>query len=241
MYANAGNVLDHPRAELDQALAYHCEFSVRQWVRLRDGGAHAMQQPERRGMEDEPHLIGGGAVTRHTIRGELRLVHLGPQTQLEDRSRRDPPSLGRRLQRSTRHRHLKTFARKRDADAYHAQVTVDDGAGIHTADSGSITVTQAGKLWLASRKAAGVERATLINYREHLDLHITPLIGATKLAVLSVPFVREFEDKLRQDRSQAMVSLPTLRTGDWWRRTSSATAAPTRTAFQMLAKSAGSK
>jgi hypothetical protein len=40
MYANAGNVLDHPRAELDQALAYRCEFSVRQWVRLRDGGAH---------------------------------------------------------------------------------------------------------------------------------------------------------------------------------------------------------
>jgi hypothetical protein len=34
MYANAGNVLDHPRAELDQALAYRCEFSVRQWVRL---------------------------------------------------------------------------------------------------------------------------------------------------------------------------------------------------------------
>jgi hypothetical protein len=60
MYANAGNVLDHPCAELDQALAYRCEFSVRQWVRLRDGGAHAMHQPERRGMEDEPHLIGGG-------------------------------------------------------------------------------------------------------------------------------------------------------------------------------------
>jgi hypothetical protein len=89
--------------------------------------------------------------------------------------------------------------------AYHARVTVDVGAGIHTADSRSITVTQAGKLWLASREAAGVERATLINYREHLDLHITPLIGATKRAVLSVPFVREFEDRLRQDRSPAMV------------------------------------
>ena len=69
-------VTDHPRAELYQALAYRCEFSVRQWVRLRDGGAHAMHQPERRGMEDEPHLIGGGAVTRHAIRGELRLVQL---------------------------------------------------------------------------------------------------------------------------------------------------------------------
>jgi integrase len=103
------------------------------------------------------------------------------------------------------HRHLKTFARKRDADAYHAQVAVDVGAGIHTADSRSITVTEAGKLWLTSREAAGVEPTTLCSYQEHLGLHIAPLIGATKLAALTVPFVREFEDRLRQDRSPAMV------------------------------------
>jgi integrase len=103
------------------------------------------------------------------------------------------------------HRHLKTFARKRDADAYHAQVTVDVGAGIHTADSRSITVAEAGRLWLTSREAAGVERTTLANYREHLTLHITPLLGVTKLAALTAPFVRAFEDRLRQDRSPAMV------------------------------------
>jgi integrase len=102
-------------------------------------------------------------------------------------------------------RHLKTFARKRDADAYHAQVTVDVSAGIHTADSRSVTVSEAGQLWLQSREAAGVERTTLASYREHLTLHITPLIGATKLAALSAPFVRAFEDRLRQDRSPAMV------------------------------------
>jgi integrase len=102
-------------------------------------------------------------------------------------------------------RHLKTFARKREADAYHAQVTVDVGAGIHTPDSRSITVSEAGRLWLTSREAAGIERATLVNYRQHLDLHIAPLIGATKLAALTVPFIREFEDRLRQDRSPAMV------------------------------------
>ena len=95
--------------------------------------------------------------------------------------------------------------RKRDADAYHAQVTVDVGAGIHTADSRSITVTEAGQLWLTSRDAAGIERATLDNYREHLMLHITPLIGATRLAALTAPLVRAFKDRLRQDRSPAMV------------------------------------
>jgi hypothetical protein len=91
------------------------------------------------------------------------------------------------------HRHLKTVVRKRGADAYHAQVA-SDGAGIHTADSRSITVTEAGKLWLTSRGEAGEERATLVNYREHLDRHITLLIGATRLTALSVPFVREFQD-----------------------------------------------
>jgi integrase len=103
------------------------------------------------------------------------------------------------------HRHLKTFARKRDADAHHAKVAVEIRAGMHTPESTSATVSEAGQNWLASREAAGVERATLINYRQHLDLHITPLIGATKLAALTIPFVRQFEDRLRQDRSPAMV------------------------------------
>ena len=102
-------------------------------------------------------------------------------------------------------RHLKTFARKRDADAHHAQVAVEVGAGIHTADSRSITVTEAGRLWLTSREAAGIERATLMNYQDYLALHITPLIGATKLAALTTPFIREYEDRLRANRSPAMV------------------------------------
>jgi integrase len=105
-----------------------------------------------------------------------------------------------------RKRHLKTFTRKRDADAYHAKVAVDIKAGIHTRDSLSITVSEAGLRWLESREAAGVERTTLTTYREHLDLHIAPLIGSYRLATLTVPFVRDFEDRLRQeDRSSAMV------------------------------------
>jgi integrase len=112
-------------------------------------------------------------------------------------------------------RHLKTFDRKKDADAYHAQVAVEVKAGIHTAASRSITVAEAGDLWLRSREAAGVERTSLANYKRHLDLHIAPLIGATKLSALTVPFVRAFEDRLRQDRSAhltraVMVSLSCL-------------------------------
>jgi integrase len=102
-------------------------------------------------------------------------------------------------------RHIKTFARKKDADAYHAGVAVDVRAGIHTADSRSITVAGAARLWIESGEAAELERSTLAQYRQHLEHHIAPLIGAVKLAQLTAPMVRRFEDQLRADRSPAMV------------------------------------
>jgi integrase len=102
-------------------------------------------------------------------------------------------------------RHIKTFARKRDADAYHARVAVGVAAGLHTADSRSITIAEAGRLWIRSGEAAKLERTTLDQYRQHLDHHIVPEIGEVKLAQLTAPMVREFEDRLRADRSPAMV------------------------------------
>jgi integrase len=102
-------------------------------------------------------------------------------------------------------RRNKNFERKRDADAYASRVNVEVRAGTHTPDSTSPTVAEAGQLWLQTSENAGLERATLVNYREHLNLHIAPLIGDTKLSQLTVPAVRAFEDKLRVDRSSAMV------------------------------------
>jgi integrase len=93
-------------------------------------------------------------------------------------------------------RHLKTFARKKDADAEHAQVAVNVRAGTHTADRRSVTIAEAGRLWIETSTNAGLERATVDQYRGHLKLHITPLIGATKLSQLTVPAVRAFEDRL---------------------------------------------
>src|SRR5262245_5289440 len=96
-----------------------------------------------------------------------------------------------------RKRHIKTFSRKRDAEACHAQVAVDVRAGIHSADSGSISVAQAGELWLQNRVAAGLEPTTLVTYRIYVNRHITPRIGATRLSQLTVPAARAFEDRLR--------------------------------------------
>ena len=103
------------------------------------------------------------------------------------------------------HRHLKTFARKKDADAYHDTVRVDVRAGTHTAPSRSVTVAEAGRLWLERATNAGLERTTLDSYRQRLRFHILPLIGEVKLARLTLPDVRGFEDQLARDRSPAMV------------------------------------
>jgi integrase len=100
-------------------------------------------------------------------------------------------------------RQLKTFEKKREADAFHAQVTTEIRAGLHTA--GSMTIAQAGETWIKAREAAGLERSTLVNYRQHLDLHIVPLIGTIKLGDFTLPRVAQFEDALRLNRSSAMV------------------------------------
>jgi hypothetical protein len=102
-------------------------------------------------------------------------------------------------------RRIKSFDRKRDADVFHASVSTELLAGLHVPYSQSIMVAQAGRLWLKSCEAAGLERATLDQYRQHLRLHIVPLIGAEKLSRLTAPMVRAFEDKLALDRSPAMV------------------------------------
>lgn len=96
-------------------------------------------------------------------------------------------------------RRLKTFRRKKEADAFAATATVEVRDGTHVADSASVTVKEAGALWLTSAGAAGLERSTLDQYRQHLTLHIEPFLGRTLLSKLNAPAVRAFEDKLRAE------------------------------------------
>jgi hypothetical protein len=76
---------------------------------------------------------------------------------------------------------LKTFPRKKDADSFEATATVQIREGMHVADSDSTTVQKAGQMWIASAQAAGLERSTVRQYRQHLDVHIAPFVGATRL------------------------------------------------------------
>jgi integrase len=102
-------------------------------------------------------------------------------------------------------RRIRSFEKRREADAYHASVSTELRSGIHVPDSQSVTVAEAGRLWLQECEADGLERSTVDYYQQHLDRHIIPLIGAVKLSRLTVPMVRAFEDKLKLDRSPTMV------------------------------------
>ena len=55
-------------------------------------------------------------------------------------------------------RHIETFTKKKDADARHAEVTVNVRKGIHIASSKSITVAEAAKRWADEAEAGGLER-----------------------------------------------------------------------------------
>ncbi|MEF2557590.1 site-specific integrase [Aurantimonas sp. C2-5-R2] len=102
-------------------------------------------------------------------------------------------------------RHIKTFSRKKDAQAFDAKTHIEVAGRLHIADADTITVSAAAELWLTSCDAAGLERSTVAQYRQHVHRHIVPLIGTHRLTEVSVPFVRAFLDKLREEgRSEAM-------------------------------------
>ena len=103
-------------------------------------------------------------------------------------------------------RRLKTFPRKKEADNFASATKVEVRQGLHVADRESITIEEAGELWLAHTDALGLERATRDAYRQHLTYHIAPLIGRSRLSRFNVPDARAFEDRLRDEgRSPAMV------------------------------------
>ena len=103
---------------------------------------------------------------------------------------------------------IETFAKKKEADERETAINGDKIAGTFVAPRKSITVKQAGESWIKAAEAAKLERATIAQYRQHLDLHIGPFIGTVKLSDLNAAGVRLFADQLRkaeQPRSPALI------------------------------------
>jgi integrase len=99
---------------------------------------------------------------------------------------------------------LQTFERKKDADAFHATVKVDISHGVHVAPSKSETVAETAERWLKRVEADGRERTTVRQYRQHVNLHIMPRIGAIKLANLTPARIENFRDDLLANMSRAL-------------------------------------
>lgn len=103
-------------------------------------------------------------------------------------------------------RRLKTFTKKKDADAYESTAAVEVRSGIHTPDSASATVAQAAADWLQAGRDACLEGSTMDQRDQHIRLHIVPFLGSTKLSQLAGPRIRTFESQLRAaGRSDAMI------------------------------------
>jgi integrase len=110
----------------------------------------------------------------------------------------------------TGQRHIRTFpikkgspgSPKKMADAYEASVAVAVNTGTHVALDGQTTIADAAEKWIKRVEANGMrndgpaERATVRQYRQHVNLHIVPRIGRLKLAKLTNRDVENFRDQL---------------------------------------------
>ncbi len=101
-------------------------------------------------------------------------------------------------------RHLKTFKTKKEADAEETKIRYEVSHGTHPPDSASVTVAVAAEKWIKGREIDDVERSTLAQYRQHIDLHINPLVGTVKLSKLTKPRANQFKETLLETRSRAM-------------------------------------
>lgn len=111
-------------------------------------------------------------------------------------------------------RRRKMFERKKEADAFLLTAQGEVRDGVHVTDRETVTVEKAGDLWIKAGTAAGLERSTLAQRRQHLELHIVPFLGDTRLNKLTVPSIRDFQDRLRDaGRSADMVRRVTVSLG----------------------------
>jgi integrase len=95
-----------------------------------------------------------------------------------------------------RNRHTKQFQTKKAADAWLLRARGEVRDGTHTPESASLTIAEAGELYLKRCALDGLERGSQRAYEQLLRRCINPEIGAIRLARLTAPSVIEFRDAL---------------------------------------------
>lgn len=83
-------------------------------------------------------------------------------------------------------RRLKTFKTKNEGRAFEAHAYVEVEAGTHVPDSKTVTVKEAGELWIRAAEADKLEQGTITQYKAHLYLHLAPFIGEILLSKIKI-------------------------------------------------------
>jgi len=104
-------------------------------------------------------------------------------------------------------RRLKTFERKKEADAYRNKVAIEIQRGEHVPDSQTVTLSRALDLWLENCEARVLARdrmrpRTVRNFRSWTENHIRPRIGHLMLTKLNYQVIQAFVDDLAYDREK---------------------------------------
>jgi len=94
-------------------------------------------------------------------------------------------------------RALKTFATKKEAEAWKVNALHEVQLGTHTRASASKTVSEAWNLWLEQCEKDGLEYSTVRSRKQHIRIHVEPVIGSVRLSDLSTPLLYDFDGKLR--------------------------------------------
>ena len=94
-------------------------------------------------------------------------------------------------------RRLKTFATKKDADAWAVTALHEVKQGTHTPASTSKTVSEVWELWIEDCKASNLEESTIRQRRQHLKHHVAPHLSIVKPCDLTTPRVYQFDADLR--------------------------------------------
>ena len=94
-------------------------------------------------------------------------------------------------------RAIQTFATKKEAEAWKVQALHEVRHGTHTRTSASKTVAEAWEMWLEQCAADRLEFGTIRARKQHLRIHVEPVIGSARLSDLSTPLLYDFDAKLR--------------------------------------------
>jgi integrase len=113
-------------------------------------------------------------------------------------------------------RQQKQFKLKKDAQTWYDATKAALGKGIKVRESKAPTVREAGERWIATCRSEGLEKVSVDDYQNNLDLHVYPFLGNMKVTDITVGVVKKWQTDLRnheEPRSQSMVKRVTIRLG----------------------------